>query len=189
MKLLFDFFPIIIFFAVYKFYGIYAATTSAIIVSLIQVIVHRIRHKKFDNMQLATLIIIAVMGGATLIFHNEIFIKWKPTIINWVFAFGFWITHFFGDKVLTQRMLEKNIVLKDRIWRRLNLSWVTFFIIMGAVNLYVIYHFSTDAWVNFKLFGMLGLTVIFVILQTTYLLRHVDPAELERLQQKDKEGK
>tara|TARA_R110000868_G_scaffold410505_1_gene698731 strand:- start:16549 stop:17082 length:534 start_codon:yes stop_codon:yes gene_type:complete len=173
MKFLYDFLPIIIFFVAYKLFGIYVATASAIVVSLLQVIYYRIRHGKFENMQLATLVLIAVLGGATLIFHDVMFIKWKVTVVNWLFAAVFFITQFVGKDPLVKHMLRKNIDLPDAVWKRLNFSWVIYFFVLGCVNLYVIYHFSTDTWVNFKLFGILGLTVVFVIFQAVYLSRHM----------------
>ncbi|MCD6055070.1 MAG: septation protein [Gammaproteobacteria bacterium] len=175
MKLLADFFPIVLFFVAYKFFNLYVATAVAIVVSAIQVGIYWLRYHKLDRMQLTTLILIAVLGGATLLLHNEIYIKWKPSILNWAFAFFFLASHFIGKKPLIQRLMEKNIILSSSIWIRLNLSWVSFFTLMGFLNLYVIYHFSTDAWVNFKLFGMLGLTLLFIMIQAVYLARHVDP--------------
>lgn len=173
MKLLYDFFPIIIFFVVFKIWGIYAATASAIGVSLLQVIAYYIRHKRFDKMQVITLLLISVLGGATLIFHDPMFIKWKVSVINWIFGLVFLGSQFIGKKNLVQRMLDSKISLPNKVWATLNLSWVIYFMVLGFVNIYVVYHFSTNAWVNFKLFGVLGLTFIFVILQGLYLSKHV----------------
>ena len=169
MKLFFDFFPILLFFITYKFYGIYIATGVAIIASFGQVGFHWFKHQRFDNMQLTTLALIVVLGGATLLFHNEMFIKWKPTAINWIFGIIFLGSHFIGGKPIVQRMLEPQLDLPSFVWLRLNISWVLFFALMGMINLYVIYNFDTDVWVNFKLFGMLGLTLLFAILQAVYL--------------------
>jgi intracellular septation protein len=173
MKLLYDFFPIIIFFVVFKIWGIYAATASAIVVSLLQVIFYYLKHKKFERMQVITLILIVVLGGATLIFHNDMFIKWKVSIINWLFALAFLGSQFIGKKNFVKRMLDEKIQLPERVWTRLNLSWVIYFLVLGIANIYVVYHFSTNAWVNFKLFGVLGLTLIFVIIQGVYLAKHI----------------
>ncbi len=172
MKLFFDFFPIILFFFAYKFGDIYLATLTAIIASLVQVIVSRIKHGYFEKMPLLTLVIITVMGGATLIFRNELFIKWKPTALYWLLSVSFLISQFIGEKPLIQRAAEKGIQLNSEIWYRLNLSWVLFFALMGGVNLYVVYSYDTDTWVNFKLFGSLGLTLVFVVLQTIYMVKH-----------------
>ena len=172
MNFLIDFLPIVVFFIVYKFYGIYAVTCAAIVLSFIQVISFRLKHKHFESMQLITLALIAVLGGATLYLHDETFIKWKPTAINWLFALAFFLSQFIGKQPLIERMMAKNIHLPKPIWTKLNLSWVVFFIVMGIANLYVVYHFDTNTWVNFKLFGMLGLTLLFVIIQAFYLMRH-----------------
>jgi len=172
MQFLYDFFPIIVFFVVYKIYGIYVATASAILVSFVQVTLYRIKHHKFEKMQLATLIIIMVLGGATLILHKPIFIKWKPSVVYWLFGLGFLGSHFIGEKPLIRYMMDKKISLADNVWKCLNLSWVLFFILMGWVNIFVVYHFNTDVWVNFKLFGVLGLTVLFVVAQAFYLARY-----------------
>ena len=173
MKLLSEFFPIILFFIVYKFYGIYWATGIAIIFSLIQTLYLRIKNKQWDKLQLVTLLLIVFLGGATLLSHNELFIKWKPTAINWCFALIFLGSQFLGQKPLIQRLMEKNINLPLLVWQRLNLSWIAFFGLTGAINLYVAYNFSTNIWVNFKLFGILGLTIVFVIIQAIYLTKHL----------------
>ena len=173
MKLLYDFFPIIIFFIAFKLGGIYVATTSAIVISLIQVVTYWFKHRRFEKMQLTTLIIIVILGGATLLFHKEIFIKWKVSVINWLFAAAFLASQWIGKKNLVQRMLEEKIRLSEKVWCRLNLFWVIYFFVLGWVNLYVVYHFSTNTWVNFKLFGILGLTLVFVVLQAIYLARQV----------------
>lgn len=174
MKLLADFFPIILFFVAYKLYDIYVATTVAIAASVIQVALYWLKHRKFDRMQLITLALIVILGGATLLLHKEIYIKWKPSILNWLFGLLFFASQFIGEKPLIRRLMESNITLPIQIWQRLNMSWALFFTSMGFINLYVVYHFSTDIWVNFKLFGMLGLTIVFVIIQAIYLSRHID---------------
>ena len=173
MKLLYDFFPIIIFFVVFKLYGIYAATVSAIVVSVLQVFTYWIKHRRFEKMQVTTLVLIVVLGGATLIFHNPMFIKWKVSVINWLFALAFLGSQWIGKKNLVQRMLEEKISLPNKVWFRLNMFWVVYFFVLGIVNIYVVYHFSTDVWVNFKLFGILGLTLIFVVIQALYLAKHL----------------
>jgi len=175
MKLLFDFLPIVIFFIAYKFYGIYVATGAAIGISLIQVVIHWVRHRHVPTLQWVSLLLLIVLGGGTLLLHNEMLIKWKPTALNWAFAIAFLGTQLFSKKPLIQRLMEKNISLPQTVWTTLNLSWTLFFIIMGAANLFVAYHFDTDTWVNFKLFGMLGLTIAFTLLQVIYLSRHLKP--------------
>ena len=174
MKLLFDFFPILLFFVGYKLYGIYVATGVAIAASILQVAAYWFKHRKFENMHLITMVLIIVLGGATLFLRNEMFIKWKPTAINWAFAVAFLGSHFIGKKLLIQRMMDGNISLPTEIWQKLNFSWIAFFILIGIANLFVVYNFDTDTWVNFKLFGVLGLTFIFVIIQAAYMTRYVE---------------
>lgn len=172
MQLLTDFLPIIIFFVIFKLYGVYAATVAAIVVSALQVIYYRIKHGKYETMQLVTLGIIVVLGGATLLAHNEIFIKWKVTVVYWVFAVILLATQW-TNKPALKRLLSEKIALPDAVWKKVNLSWAIFFVLLGSLNLYVAYHFSTDAWVNFKLFGVLGLTVAFALGQGVFLMKHL----------------
>lgn len=173
MKLLFDFFPILLFFISYKFFGIYSATWIAILASLAQVFIHKYRFQRFEKMHVLSFAIIAVLGGATLFFHNPWFIKWKPTGIYWLTALVFLLSPLVIKKPLIQRMMEANVALMPFIWHRLNYAWTLFFLVMGALNLYVAYNYSTDIWVNFKLFGGAGLTLLFVVLQAIYLTRHM----------------
>lgn|SRR3990167_2667606 len=179
MQLFYDLLPILVFFIAFKIAGVYVATAAAMIVSLLQVGLYWFYHRKFEKMQTITLVLIIVLGSATLLLHNPIFIKWKPTAINWAFGLVFLGSHFIGKKPLIRHVMEMKIQLPDLIWTRLNLSWATFFFVMGVVNLYVIYHFSTNTWVNFKLFGMFGLTLVFVILQALYLGKYLEKDKLE----------
>lgn len=180
MKLLYDFFPIVLFFIVYKIYGIYTATAVAMIASLTQVALFRLKFQRYDKMHLFSLAIIMVLGSATLFFHNPWFIKWKPTGIYWLSAVVFLTSSFIGRKPLIQKMMEANVHLKSKIWHRLNIAWVLFFTVMGALNLYVAYYFDTNAWVNFKLFGGVGFTLLFVLIQAFYLTKHMDVKQLKK---------
>jgi len=179
MKFLFDIFPVILFFIVYKLSGIYAATGAAIVASFIQVGAFWAKHKRIENTQLVTLVVIALLGGSTIVFQNEIFIKWKPSIVNWLFAMAFLGSHFVGNKTLVERTMGKNISLPAVVWSRLNISWVIFFIGLGIANLYVVYHFDTDTWVNFKLFGIFGLMLALIIAQAIYMSRYIDNTDLD----------
>lgn len=174
MKLLFDFFPIVLFFIVYKCADIYTATAVAMIASVGQVAFYRLKFQRYEKMHVISLAIILLLGSATLLFHNPWFIKWKPTGIYWLSAIVFISSGFFGSKPLIQKMMEANVNLTSKIWYRLNTAWSLFFIIMGALNLYVAYYYNTDAWVNFKLFGGIGITMIFVLTQAFYLTKHMD---------------
>lgn len=169
MKLLFDFFPILIFFIAYKVLGIFYATAAAIAASLLQLFAYWLKHRRFETLHVITFATVALLGGATLLLHNDLFIKWKPTAIYWAFSLVFLASQYIGKRNLMQRMLDSKMNLPRNVWQRLNLSWVVFFLAMGGINIYVIYHFSTDAWVNFKLFGTLGLTAIFLVVQAIYM--------------------
>jgi intracellular septation protein len=180
MKLLFDFFPIVLFFIVFKFWGIYTATAVAMVASLVQVALYRLKFQHFEKMHLISFGIIVILGSATLFFHNPWFIKWKPTGIYWLSALVFFSSHFIGSKPIIQKMMDSNVSLESRIWHRLNLAWVLFFVSMGFLNLYVAYTFDTETWVNFKLFGGIGLTLLFVLVQAFYLTKHMDESGLEK---------
>ncbi len=177
MKFLFDFFPVFLFFVTYYAYDIYVATAVTIAASFLQVGLFWYKFRRFEKMHVITLAIITLMGGLTLILQNEMFIKWKPTVVNWLFGVVFLGSQFIGKRPVVQRMMTHAIELPDSVWMRLNLGWVLFFFAMGAINLYVVYNYDTDTWVNFKLFGMMGLTFAFVILQAFYITRHTKPAD------------
>lgn len=176
MKILFDFLPIFLFFVAYKIYGIYTATIVAIVASCLQVGFFWLKHRRVEMMHVITMVLIVVLGGATLLLHDETFIKWKPTGVNWLFAAVFLGSLFVGKKTMLERMMGSNIVLPKLIWSRLTTSWAIFFFALGVLNIYVAYNFDTDTWVNFKLFGMMGLMLVFVIMQAIYLSRHIQPA-------------
>ena len=177
MKMLVDFFPIILFFTAYKFFGIYTATAVAMAASLLQVLYSWFWHHRVEAMQVITLVVIMLLGSVTLLLHNIMFIKWKPTVIYWIFALMFLLTQFIGNKTLLQRMLGTKITLPVTVWNRLNISWAVFFAAMGIANLYVVYNYSTNTWVNFKLFGTLGLTVLFVIIQSFYMAKYMSSSD------------
>jgi len=185
MKLLFDFFPIFIFFVVYKLYGIFVATAALMVSAVVQVGWSWFRHRRVDTLYWVTLGLTLVLGGATLLLQDETFIKWKPTVVNWLFAAAFLISQYVGSKPILQRMMSANISLPNPIWARLNWSWIIFFTVIGAINLYVAFsgHFTDDQWVDFKLFGMMGLTIVFVIGQAFYLSRHIKPEQDQDTQQ------
>jgi intracellular septation protein len=177
MKFLFDLFPVILFFATFKIYGIYTATAIAIAATFIQIGWVWFRHRRVENMLWVSLVVIVIFGGATLIFQNETFIKWKPTVLYWLFAAVLGGAAAGFRKNLIRSMMEKQMSLPEIIWGRLLLSWIAFFAVMGVVNLYVAYTFSTDTWVNFKLFGGMGLMLVFVVLQALMLGKHIQPNE------------
>ncbi len=174
MKLLFDLFPVILFFAAFKFFGIYAATATAIAATIAQVAWSKWRRGKVDTMLWVSFCIIAVFGGATLLLHDETFIKWKPTILYWVFAAALLFSNLLFKKNLMRTLMQEKLTLPIRVWNRVNLSWSLFFSVLGVVNLYVAFNYSTDTWVNFKLFGATGMMLVFVVLQALALSKYVD---------------
>ncbi|PCH52457.1 MAG: septation protein A [Flavobacteriaceae bacterium] len=180
MKLLLDFFPIVFFFIAFKMYDIYVATAVLIIASLLQTCTHWLMHRRFEKMHVITLVLVCVFGGLTLMLQDEMFIKWKPTVINWLFAVVFIGSQFIGKKSIIQRMMGDHMVLPANIWLHLNIAWTLFFIALGIANLYVVYNFDTETWVNFKLFGLLGLTFVFVIAQSLYVARFIKEPEDEQ---------
>ena len=180
MKLLFDFFPIILFFVAYKLGDIFIATTVAIVATLIQLLYGRIRHGMYEKSHLISFALILVLGSATLLLKDAMFIKWKTTAVYWVLGLMFLASQFFGKKSLIEHIAGHSIAIKKTIWKKLNISWGVFFIGMGFINLYVVYHFDTDTWVNFKLFGTLGLTLLFVLGQGLYMAKHLEQDKEKR---------
>ena len=173
MKFLFDLFPVILFFVAFKLADIYVATGVAIGASVLQVAWLKLRGKRVDPMLWASLAIIGVFGGATLLLQNETFIKWKPTVLYWLFGAVLAASALVFRRNLIRTMLSEQMQLPDAVWSRLNLSWAGFFAFMGAANLYVAYNYSTDLWVNFKLFGGIGLMLLFVVAQSVFLAKYV----------------
>jgi intracellular septation protein len=174
MKLLFDLFPVILFFAVFKLFGIFAATAAAIGATVLQIAWTKWRHGKVDTMLWVSFGIIALLGGATLALHDETFIKWKPTVLYWVFSCTLLISDLVFKKNLMRAMLHEKIALPVRVWHYVNLSWSLFFAVLGVVNLYVALNYSTDGWVDFKLFGATGMMLVFVLLQAIALSKYVE---------------
>ncbi len=176
MQLLFDFFPVIAFFVAYKLTDIYVATAVIIVAVLVQTLVQWIRHRKVSSMALISAALVLVFGGLTLAIHDEMFIKWKVTVVNWLFAAGFLLSHFIGERPIIERMLSGNVALERPLWLKLSWMWIAFFTIIGAVNLYITYNFSTDVWAAFKLYGMIGLTLLFAVLQGAWIASKI-PAD------------
>ena len=175
MKMLADLFPVILFFVAYQLFDIYVATQVAIAAAAIQVAYHRIRYGRVENTHWLTLGLLVVFGGLTLALRDPTFIKWKPTVVNWLFAAAFLLSQLFMRRSLLRRMMDHAIELPEPAWMRLNTAWVLFFFGMGILNLYVAYNYSEQTWVNFKLFGFLGLTLAFMLAQGVYLARHMQP--------------
>ena len=173
MKFLFDIFPVVLFFAAFKLADIYVATGVAIAATFAQVGWLKLRRRRVDPMLWVSLAIIVVFGGATLALRDETFIKWKPTVLYWLFALALGGAVLVFRRNLIRIMLGEQMALPEPVWARLNWSWAGFFALMGAANLFVAYNFSTEQWVNFKLFGGVGLMVLFVLAQALFLARHL----------------
>jgi len=173
MKFLFDLLPVILFFAAFKMADIYVATAVAIGATFLQIGLLALLKKKIDTMLWVSLGIIVVFGGATLMLRDETFIKWKPTVLYWLFGAALVLADLLLHRNLIRSMLGAQVQLPEAVWRKLNWSWAAFFALMGVVNLLVAFNFTTDQWVNFKLFGATGLMLLFVIGQAVFLSRHV----------------
>ncbi len=172
MKFLFDFLPVLLFFVAFKFGGIYIATTTAIVATFAQFGWLWRKYRKIEPMQWANLVIILLFGGATLLLHDEAFIKWKPTALYWLFASTLCVAPIFGKNPM-RLIMAQQIALPENIWRTLNLSWALFFAAMGGLNLLIAYHCSTGIWVNFKLFGGFGLILAFILFQSLWLAKYI----------------
>ncbi len=174
MKFLFDLFPVILFFAVYQLSGIYIATAAAIAATFVQIGWVYFRHRKVDTMLWVSLGVIVVFGGATLLLHDATFIKWKPTVLYWLFSTALLVSAVVFNKNLIRKLLEPQLKLPEHVWGSLNASWAVFFAFMGFANLYVAFQFEESTWVNFKLFGGMGLMLLFVVAQGLFLSKYVE---------------
>ena|SRR5688572_30792859 len=173
MKFLFDLFPVILFFVAFKVADIYAATAVAIAATFLQVAWVKLRGRRVEPMLWASFAIIAVFGGATLVLQDETFIKWKPTVLYWLFG-AVLAGAALAGRNLVRAVLAEQVQLPGPVWSRLNAAWIGFFVFMGALNLYVAYNYPTDLWVNFKLFGGMGLMLLFVVVQAAFIARHTE---------------
>ncbi len=179
MKIFFDLLPVLLFFVAYKWFGLYAATGVAIAASIAQIVWLLATRRKVDAMLWLSLAIIVIMGGATLVSHNAVFIKWKLTVLYWLYAGILLGGELLLGKNFLRMLLDGRMQLPDAVWRRLNLSWVLFFTAMGGLNLFVASHFSTDIWVDFKLFGSMGLMLLFVLAQGMVISRYMEETPSE----------
>jgi intracellular septation protein len=206
MKILLDFLPIILFFGTFKYAERHAdwaaafasdhlgfvvsggvvgrdeapvllATVVVIIATMLQVGYLLARRRKIDLMLWITFVLVVVLGGATVWFHNATFIKWKPSVLYWAMGLAFWISQALFKKNLLQTMIGEQVQLPRPVWQRLNFAWIAFFALMGLLNLYVAYSYSTSTWASFKAFGATGLMLAFMLAQGVYLSRHLRPDE------------
>ncbi len=184
MKLLIDFLPIILFFITIKATDdFFLATIVIMVATLLQVAYIKYRYGRVEKMLLVTLVAVLIFGGITLALQDEIFLKWKVSIVNWLFALVFIGSQFIGKKTIIERMMGANLSLPSAIWTKLNLMWAGFFTFLGFLNLYVAYNYDNQTWADFKLYGMIGLTLVFIVIQTVYISRHAvitDDAKQEK---------
>jgi intracellular septation protein len=179
MKQFLDFLPLIVFFAFYKLYDIYVASGALIAATALALVFTWIKYRKVEKMTLITFVMVAVFGTLTLVFHNDLFIKWKVTVIYTLFALALLVSQLILKKPLIQRMLGKELTLPDKVWGNLNFAWAVFFLACGLANIYVAFWLPQDVWVNFKVFGLTALTLIFTLLSGVYIYRHM-PAEQKK---------
>lgn len=169
MLLLIDYIPIVLFVVAYFYEDIFFATGVLMAVMPVALLVQWAISRKLSRIYLASTVLVLVLGGVTLYFRNADFMYWKPTVLNWAVAVVFLGSQWYGKKTVVQRMLGGATELSRRQWVRLNQMWVAFFLTVGTANLYVAYTYSEPVWVKFKLFGMLGLTVAFIVIQSIWL--------------------
>ncbi|MCL1833603.1 MAG: septation protein A [Leptospirales bacterium] len=173
MKLLFEMFPIILFFTVYKFKDIYTATAVAIAASILQIAYAYFKNKKVEAPMVIGLVVIIIFGGATLIVRDEMFIKWKPTVLYWIFSSVMIIGRFILKKNFIYELLHKQMEAPTDVWEKMNFMWILFFAAIGGLNLYIVYNYSTHIWVNFKLFGILGCMILFIVIQAMMIAPYI----------------
>ncbi len=178
MKQLIDFIPLVIFFALYKFYDLYVATGALIVATALQIVITYVMYKKFEKMQLITFAIVAVFGGMTIFLHNESFIKWKVTIVYLLFSVGLIVSDMMGKSII-KGMLSSEISLPDQVWKRINWMWVGFFAFCAALNVYIAFNLSLDTWVNFKVFGLMIATVAYTLLTGIYIYKQMPKEDKE----------
>jgi len=173
MKQFLDFLPLIVFFAFYKLYDIYVASGALIVATALALVFTWFKYRKIEKMTLITFLMVLVFGTLTLVFHNDLFIKWKVTIIYTLFALALLISQLVLKKPLVQRMLGKELTLPDKVWNNLTLAWAVFFLVCGLANIYVAFWLPQSVWVNFKVFGLTALTLVFTLLSGIYIYRHM----------------
>jgi intracellular septation protein len=183
MNQLLEWSPLLIFFAVYKLYGIYWATGSLMVTTVALMSIHKLRSGYYKKMHIVTVVVVLILGTATLVLHDKRFIQWKPTVLFGFGALAFFISTFIGARPLARRMLEgifpEPVELSRRAWAGLNLAWAAWFAVIAAVNIYIARTFSEDAWVNFKFYGITAALIVFMIPQVVWLNGKTRPAPVE----------
>jgi intracellular septation protein len=177
MKQLLDFLPLVVFFVFYKLYDIYYASGALIVATALALIFTWIKYRKVEKMTQITFAMVVIFGTLTLVFHNDEFIKWKVTVIYVLFSGALLVSQLILKKPLIQRMLGKELTLPDHVWNKLNISWAIFFLLCGLANIYVAFWLPQEVWVNFKVFGLTVLTLVFTLLSGVYIYRHMPDEE------------
>jgi len=173
MSSVLEFLLLAVFFLSYLWKGIYVATAVIMVGSVLLLAASWWRTRRVEPMPLMVAVLAVTLGGVTLLLHDPVYIKWKFSAVEWLLGFALLASHFLGSKPFIRRILEERLTLPDPVWRRLNLMWAGFFLFLGTLNVYIIYNFSTNDWVRFKMFGSMGLTLVFAIIQGVYLARHM----------------
>lgn len=174
MQLFYEIFPVFLFFMAFKFYDIYVATVVGIVTTFLQVLLNRYWFGKWDQKQVITLGVFVFFGGMTLYFHNPIFVKWKPTIVFWIFGIIILGSQMITNKPIMQRLMEpvlENVIIPFASWKKINFIWALFFMGLGTINLYIAYFYSNEVWVNFKFYGITGALFLMSVLQAFYLMK------------------
>ncbi len=187
MKLLFDLFPVLLFFAAYKMYDIFVATGVAIAASAVQLVAFWIKHRRFETMHVVTLCALVVFGGMTIVLRDPVFIKWKTTIVNWIFAAIILYSQVFTKRTALEVLLGSKLHLPAPAWRSMNRNWGLFFAFVGLLNIYVAFYYGLDLdearreeiWVNFKVFGVIGLTMVFMFYQMFRIAKYLKPEDVD----------
>jgi len=177
MKQLLDFLPLVVFFVFYKLYDIYYASGALIVATALALVFTWVKYRKVEKLTLITFAMVAIFGTLTLVFHNDEFIKWKVTVIYVLFSGALLVSQLILKKPLIQRMLGKELTLADHVWNKLNISWAIFFLLCGLANIYVAFWLPQEVWVNFKVFGLTVLTLVFTLLSGVYIYRHMPDEE------------
>lgn len=177
MKQLLDFLPLVVFFIVYKLYNIYAASGALIAATAVALVISWVLYRKLEKMTIIAFLLVTVFGSLTLIFHNDEFIKWKVTVIYTLFSAALIFSQWWMEKPFIQSMLGKELTLPSAVWRKLNVAWALFFLVCGLVNIYVAFWLPESVWVNFKVFGLTALTLLFTLCSGIYIWRYLPREE------------
>ena len=196
MKFLFDMFPLIAFFAGSKIFDVYVGTAALIGASVLQIGYLKVAKKPIEKIHIITLVFVLVLGGLTIFFRDPLFLQWKPTIVNWIFAVVIIVMLYVSKTSGLEYLMGSQLPLPKQVWFKLNWAWALFFVFLGLLNLYVAFYYNInapeqqriDTWVNFKTFGLMVLTLVFIVIQMFFLRHHIDMEQLERLQ-KEKQSK